>query len=280
MEPQWSWDIPCDIISPDYQCNILPWKELHGCLVISLNYCWSECPFGKCVRYAVELLQETELVPWQMLVHMSVHVWVLEAVLVCLLCCTIFFLKLAHFALSRICPLWWDDKESACLLSHDIVAVHLFTPWNSVMAHARRWRADKPNISAQKELAVNYLSQNDPVSRKPIFLQKIIQPTPERLFALFLSYGLSVNHIRVPPFIPLAIQVVSVFVCCVASMPSHIRFLPHLAMKPQNNVGSDGIVGSDGPSYNLFALFIKSSMTEVETLRRYVGGDVSYRVNW
>ncbi len=78
-------------------------------------------------------------------------------------------LMLAHFVLGHIHPLWWDDKESAHLLSHDIVAVHSFTPWNSVIAHARRWRVHKPSISALKKLAVDDLSQNDPVSRKPVF---------------------------------------------------------------------------------------------------------------
>ncbi len=203
VEPQWSWDLPCDPISPDYQCNILPWKELCGCLVISLNYCWSDCSFGKGAADAVELLQETELVPW-MLVHMSIHMYVLEAALVCLLCCPKFLLMLAPFVLGCIYPLWWEDKE-ACLLLHDIVAVHLFTPWNSVIVHARRWRAHKPSISAWKELVVDYLSQNDPVICKPIFLQKIIQPTSERSFALFLLYDMSVVHIRVPPFISLAV---------------------------------------------------------------------------
>ncbi len=63
-------------------------------------------------------------------------------------------------------------------------------------------------------------------------------------------------------------------------MPSHIQFLPHLAMESQNDVGSDGIVGSDGPSCNLLTLFIKSSTAEVGTPPGYVGGDVSSHVNW
>ena len=78
-------------------------------------------------------------------------------------------------------------------------------------------------------MAVHDLSQKDPVSCKPIFVQKMIQPTPERLFALFLLYNLSVIHIRVPPFIPAAIQVVFVLVCCVGSI---VYALPHQISAP------------------------------------------------
>ncbi len=124
------------------------------------------------------------------------------------------------------------------------------------------------------------LSQKDPVSPKPVFVQKMIQLTPERSFTLFLSYDPSVIHIRISPFIPVAIQVVSVFVCCVVSMPFHIQFPPYLAMTSQNDVRSDEIVGSGGPSCNQFTLFIESSMTDVGTLHGYVDGDVSSHVNW
>jgi hypothetical protein len=111
-------------------------------------------------------------------------------------------------------------------------------------------------------------------------VQKMIQPTPERLFALFLLYNLSVTHIRVPPFIPAAIQVVSIFDCYVASIPSHIQFLPHLAMISLKDVRSDEIVGSGGPSCSLFTLFLESRMTGVGTPCGYVDRDFSSRVNW
>ncbi len=46
---------------------------------------------------------------------------------------------------------------------------------------------DRPSISARNELAVTDRSQNDPVISCLVALQNIIQPTPDRSAARFLS---------------------------------------------------------------------------------------------
>ena len=55
-----------------------------------------------------------------------------------------------------------------------------------------------PSISALYKLAKLDCSQKVPVIRYPELVQKIIQPTPHRSFAFFLSYDPSVAHNKDP----------------------------------------------------------------------------------
>ncbi len=68
-----------------------------------------------------------------------------------------------------------------------MVAVHLPRVLCSERALARRWSVQSWSISALNKLAVEDCSQNDPVIRCPVALQNMIQPTPDKSAAFFLS---------------------------------------------------------------------------------------------
>jgi hypothetical protein len=85
---------------------------------------------------------------------MAVHVSILESSLICLVGCAEAPLDIGSLCMCRICPLWWEDKMSARLLSQHIVADQLLRLWYSERAQAKRCRAQRPSISAWNELAV------------------------------------------------------------------------------------------------------------------------------
>jgi hypothetical protein len=96
----------------------------------------------------------------------------------------------------------------------------------------------KPSISALNELAIVDLSQNDPMSRRPVVLQNIIQPTPNRSVAFFLSQDPSVDQIREPDIITSATHCISTLGLSPFEISRHIQFPPHESMKVQKDTGA------------------------------------------
>ncbi len=136
--------------------------------------------------------------------------------------------RISHLAICSLCDV---TTKTGLFCYHKILWLSILTPGGILWLHVPKdGGCTGQTFSTQKELAVGDLSQNNPVSRSPVHLQNIIQPTPERSTAFFLSYVPSIIQIRVPFYMPSAIQVVCSLVLCVALMPSHIQVPPHLAM--------------------------------------------------
>jgi hypothetical protein len=130
----------------------------------------------------------------------------------------------------------------------------------------------RPSISARNELAVEDRSQKAPVILRPVFLQKIIQPTPERSSAFFLSYDPSVVQMSNPFVIPTAIHDISSLEGAPESISSHIQVPPHAARNSQKDcVLSLGVRDSE-LSWSLFTLHSDIPTTEVGIPVGILGG--------
>ncbi len=123
-------------------------------------------------------------------------------------------------------------------------------------------------------------SQKPPVICRPVFLQKIIQPAPERSNAFFLLYDPSVVQMSNPFVIPSAIHDVSSLECTLESISSYIQVPPHVARNSQKDCIVSLGVGGSGLSWSLFTLHSDILTTEVGILVGKFWVDVSSCVFW
>jgi hypothetical protein len=124
-------------------------------------------------------------------------------------------------------------------------------------------RAHKSSISAQNELAAGNLFQKVPVKRRPVYVQNIIQPTPNKSATFFQLYDPSVTHTSVFDFMPSINQVSSCFLGWLSLTPSHIYFPPHVSKTSQKSVGKLGSLASSSPLLSLLTLLFVKLMTDV-----------------
>ncbi len=124
-------------------------------------------------------------------------------------------------------------------------------------------KAHRPSSSALYELAEGERSQKVPVSQNPLLVQKIINPTPHKLTALFRSYDPSVVHINDPSRRPSAIHNTSTGVSLPGLITSHIHVPPRPWRNSQNPVRASVAVTRAGPVDNLVTCFAETPVTKI-----------------
>jgi hypothetical protein len=138
----------------------------------------------------------------------------------------------------------------------------------------------RPSISAWNDLAAEDYSHKAPVICQPVLMQKIIQPSPERSTAFFLSYDPSVVQMSNPFVIPSAIHDTSSLECAPEPISSHIQVPPHVARNSQKDCVLSLGVGVSGLSWSLFTLHSDIPTTEVGIPVGKFWADVSSCVFW
>jgi hypothetical protein len=78
MEPQGGQDVASDFVAPYNQSHIFLGEEPRLSVMIAVNNCCCNGFLSQCVAYTVKLLRQRELLPFEVLVHMSVYMYILE----------------------------------------------------------------------------------------------------------------------------------------------------------------------------------------------------------
>jgi hypothetical protein len=124
-------------------------------------------------------------------------------------------------------------------------------------------KAHRPSNSALYKLAEGEHSQNVPVSRNPVLVQKIIHPTPHKSTALFRSYDLSVVQISDPSHRPSTIHETSTGVSLPGLITSHIHVPPQPWRNSQNPVQASVAATRMGPVDSLVTRCVETPVTEI-----------------
>jgi hypothetical protein len=78
MEPQRGQDVASDFVAPYNQSHIFLGEELRLSVMIAVDNSCCNGFLSQRVAYTVELLCQRELLPFEVLVHMSIYMYVLE----------------------------------------------------------------------------------------------------------------------------------------------------------------------------------------------------------
>ncbi len=78
MEPQRGGDYASDFVAPYNQSHIFLGEELRLFVMIAVDNCCCNGFLSQRVAYTIELLYQHELLPFEVLVHMSVCMYVLD----------------------------------------------------------------------------------------------------------------------------------------------------------------------------------------------------------
>jgi hypothetical protein len=78
MEPQREQDVASDFVASYNQRHFFLGEELRLSVMIAMDNCCCNEFLSQHVTYTVELLHQHELLPFEVLVHMSVYMYVLE----------------------------------------------------------------------------------------------------------------------------------------------------------------------------------------------------------